>query len=100
MHSVKKELIETVRRLVAANPGQCSEKEYLSILDTLIRKAPCNFLVFGVGRDTGLWAEANHNGDTMFVEPHPHWIETVSVNSAATARLINIALVFARALQW
>ena len=47
MHSVKEELIETVRELVAANPGQCSEKEYLSILDTLIRKAPCNSLVFG-----------------------------------------------------
>ncbi|PON61299.1 IRX15/IRX15L/IGXM [Parasponia andersonii] len=39
--------------------------------------APCNFLVFGVGRDSLMWASLNPRGVTLFLEEDPDWIKTV-----------------------
>ncbi|CAN6326098.1 unnamed protein product [Urochloa humidicola] len=40
------------------------------------RAAPRNLLVFGLGRDTALWAALNHGagGRTVFLEEDPSWI--------------------------
>ncbi|CAL4911186.1 unnamed protein product [Urochloa decumbens] len=38
------------------------------------RPAPRNLLVFGLGRDTALWAALNHGGRTVFLEEDASWI--------------------------
>ncbi|KAL5993290.1 Glucuronoxylan 4-O-methyltransferase 3 [Asimina triloba] len=44
----------------------------------LERKAPCNFLVFGLGRDSPMWAGLNYGGRTVFLEEDKAWIEQVT----------------------
>lgn len=64
-----------VLELVRNNPGQGSFDEYLYLLETIRNRAPCNLLVFGVGRDSTLWIEGNAGGRTAFLEHVPDWIE-------------------------
>ncbi|GAB2290293.1 hypothetical protein Dimus_024572 [Dionaea muscipula] len=40
----------------------------------LRRKSPCNFLVFGLGYDSLMWAALNYGGRTVFVEEDRSWI--------------------------
>lgn len=65
---------DDLRRLVASNPNQGTLAEYRRVLDTIHARAPCNLLVFGVGRDSGYWMRANTGGETDFVEHEPEWI--------------------------
>ncbi|XP_010539231.1 PREDICTED: glucuronoxylan 4-O-methyltransferase 3-like [Tarenaya hassleriana] len=44
----------------------------------LDKKSPCNFLVFGLGHDSLMWASLNHGGRTLFLEEDKSWIETVT----------------------
>ncbi len=39
--------------------------------------APCNFLVFGLGHDSLMWASLNPGGTTLFLEEDPKWVQTV-----------------------
>lgn len=43
----------------------------------LQRKSPCNFLVFGLGRDSLMWAGLNYGGHTVFVEEDKAWIDQI-----------------------
>lgn len=43
----------------------------------LHRKAPCNFLVFGLGYDSLMWASLNFGGRTVFLEEDQGWISQV-----------------------
>ncbi|GER44784.1 hypothetical protein STAS_21688 [Striga asiatica] len=43
-------------------------------LDVLRSVAPCNFLVFGLGHDSLMWASLNPGGTTLFLEEEPNWI--------------------------
>lgn len=45
--------------------------------DVLQSLAPCNFLVFGVGRDSLMWTSLNPRGTTLFLEEDPDWVKTV-----------------------
>ncbi|KAI8527941.1 hypothetical protein RHMOL_Rhmol12G0113000 [Rhododendron molle] len=36
--------------------------------------SPCNFLVFGLGHDSLMWASFNPRGTTLFLEEDPRWI--------------------------
>lgn len=65
----------SIRALVERNPEQCTVAEYTRIRDTIRERAPCRVLVFGVGRDTRLWMDANRGGRTVFLENVPRWIE-------------------------
>ncbi|KAG9147248.1 hypothetical protein Leryth_017984 [Lithospermum erythrorhizon] len=38
---------------------------------------PANFLVFGLGHDSIMWASLNPRGNTLFLEEDPHWVKTV-----------------------
>lgn len=70
-------LEEAVRDLVARNPGHGTYEEYWCIAEVVRRRAPCRFLVFGVGKDSRLWLETNARGRTVFLEHSPRWIERV-----------------------
>ncbi|KAF5801938.1 putative glucuronoxylan 4-O-methyltransferase [Helianthus annuus] len=39
--------------------------------------SPCNFLVFGLGHDSLMWAAFNPGGLTVFLEEDPKWVHTV-----------------------
>ncbi|KAK8651613.1 hypothetical protein V6N13_141210 [Hibiscus sabdariffa] len=43
----------------------------------LEKKSPCNFLVFGLGRDSLMWTSLNHGGRTVFLEEDKAWIEQI-----------------------
>ncbi|XP_057420708.1 probable methyltransferase At1g27930 [Lotus japonicus] len=47
----------------------------LDVLKSLNR--PCNFLVFGLGHDSLMWASLNAAGKTLFLEEDPKWVQTV-----------------------
>ncbi|KAF3785217.1 putative methyltransferase [Nymphaea thermarum] len=50
----------------------------------LRRRAPCNFLVFGLGHDSVMWANLNPGGTTLFLEDDPEWVRSV-VKASPTA---------------
>lgn len=47
-------------------------------LNVLSNKSPCNFLVFGLGHDSLMWASLNHGGRTVFLEEDKSWIESIT----------------------
>lgn len=66
-----------ILKLVDGNPHQLSVKEYSLIAETLIRKQPCNLLIFGVGNDSALWMELNKGGYTLFLEDNMYWLQHI-----------------------
>lgn len=65
---------EDLRELVRINPNQGSFEEYKHVRDLIRSLAPCSVLVFGVGKDSRFWIEANAGGTTVFLEHDPRWI--------------------------
>jgi glucuronoxylan 4-O-methyltransferase len=59
-----------------ATPQQTAE-EIRVALRVLQRRTPCNFLVFGLGLDSPMWAALNHGGRTVFLEEDAAWIGSV-----------------------
>jgi len=59
-----------------ATPQQTPDEIAVS-LRVLQRRAPCNFLVFGLGLDSPMWAALNHGGRTVFLEEDASWIASV-----------------------
>ncbi|KAL1804552.1 hypothetical protein DCAR_0936209 [Daucus carota subsp. sativus] len=45
--------------------------------DVLLSRAPCNFLVFGLGHDSQMWHSFNPRGTTLFLEEDPKWVQTI-----------------------
>ncbi|CAE5963802.1 unnamed protein product [Arabidopsis arenosa] len=44
----------------------------------LEKKSPCNFLVFGLGHDSLMWATLNHGGRTIFLDEDESWINQIA----------------------
>ncbi|KAJ4884154.1 hypothetical protein Rs2_34247 [Raphanus sativus] len=56
---------------------QQSFDEISITLNVLKDSIPCNFLVFGLGHDSLMWASLNPGGTTVFLEEDPEWIQAV-----------------------
>ncbi len=65
--------IPAIRQLLAQSQGQGTYEEYALVYEVLTRRAPCSLLIFGVGRDSALWMNANAGGRTVFLESIPKW---------------------------
>ncbi|KAJ8750184.1 hypothetical protein K2173_014099 [Erythroxylum novogranatense] len=57
-------------------PQQSYDEIRLSF-DVLQSIAPCNFLVFGLGHDSLMWASLNPGGTTLFLEEDPKWLHKI-----------------------
>ncbi|KAA0034190.1 hypothetical protein IC582_023303 [Cucumis melo] len=57
-------------------PQQSIDEIHISY-DVLKVRCPCNFLVFGLGHDSLMWASLNPLGTTIFLEEDPKWVQTV-----------------------
>ena len=51
-----------------------------------------NLLVFGLGRDSELWSEANREGTTVFLEDVPDWFRQVPNARSFLVNYSNLAL--------
>ncbi|KAK9678535.1 hypothetical protein RND81_11G217900 [Saponaria officinalis] len=60
----------------SVTPQQTSQEITLTAR-VLQQKSPCNFLVFGLGNDSLMWATLNYGGKTVFLEEHEEWIRQV-----------------------
>ena len=81
---------DDIQRLVEANPNQMSFDEYVYIYDLIESKANCNLLVFGLGKDSDLWLNANPNGKTIFLEDNKDWINAVKIQMGNVGKQIDI----------
>lgn len=78
-----------IEELVRSNPGQMSKNEYLYILENILNLAPCQLLVFGLGKDSVVWNEANRGGLTVFLEDDADWFQSIkAANLGLNAFLI------------
>lgn len=72
--------------------------ETKAIADCLYRRGPCNFLVFGMGRDSDIWLRLNERGRTVFLEDHEEWFaKSKALNPDMEAYLIKYST---RLFQW
>ncbi|KAI3452589.1 hypothetical protein Pfo_009253 [Paulownia fortunei] len=62
---------------------QQSLGEITVTFDVLKSVAPCNFLVFGLGHDSLMWAALNPRGTTLFLEEDPKWFTAVLKDASA-----------------
>ena len=56
---------------------QLRPEELNVIIKVLEKKTPCNFLIFGLGKDTPLWNRVNKKGRTVFLENMKEWFDKV-----------------------
>ncbi|XP_071686697.1 glucuronoxylan 4-O-methyltransferase 1-like [Rutidosis leptorrhynchoides] len=69
---------ETLVHYVTSNiTPQQTYKEISVSLRVLNKKSPCNFLVFGLGYDSPMWATLNQGGRTVFLEEDKSWIQQI-----------------------
>jgi len=67
---------------------QITSKQLQEIINTLEKKRPCNFLVFGLGNDTPLWNRVNKKGRTVFLENMKEWYDKVIEKNTKTEAYI------------
>ncbi|ERN16679.1 hypothetical protein AMTR_s00051p00191940 [Amborella trichopoda] len=54
--------------------GGMTVREMRAIADVLVRRCPCNLLVFGLGHESLVWRALNHGGRTVFLDESEYWI--------------------------
>jgi glucuronoxylan 4-O-methyltransferase len=79
-------IIRVMRRW---NRVQLSQEELAVIIAAVRAKAPCNFLVFGLGNDSMLWSRLNRGGNTVFIEDDATWFQKVIERTGLTAYLVD-----------
>ncbi|KAL8088183.1 arabinogalactan O-methyltransferase 1-like [Apium graveolens] len=70
--------LETILHYATSHsvPEQSKAEIKLSY-DVLRERAPCNFLVFGLGHDSQMWHAFNPGGKTLFLEEDLKWLGKV-----------------------
>ncbi|KAM5585116.1 arabinogalactan O-methyltransferase 2-like [Rosa sericea] len=68
---------------------QQSKDEISVSFEVLKSRAPCNFLVFGLGHDSLMWASFNPHGTTLFLEEDPKWVKNV-LKKAPQLRAVHV----------
>ncbi len=81
---------DDIQFLVDSNPGQMSFEEYNHIYKLIESKNGCNLLVFGLGRDSNLWLNANLGGCSVFLEDNQQWIEATKIQMKNLNKQIDI----------
>ncbi|KAF4367679.1 hypothetical protein G4B88_001431 [Cannabis sativa] len=71
------QLLAIIHYATSSTVPQQSIDEIRVSFDVLRAVGPCNFLVFGVGRDSLMWTSLNPRGATLFLEEDPVWVNTV-----------------------
>ncbi|MEE9382653.1 MAG: hypothetical protein V3V08_04485 [Nannocystaceae bacterium] len=70
-----------LRDLVANNPGQGTLAEYRLVWEIIADRRGGNVLIFGVGRDSPHWIQANASGQVTFIEHEAEWIAMARENT-------------------
>jgi hypothetical protein len=66
-----------------------SVSEMTIITDAVLARRPCRFLVFGLGNDSMYWSRINPDGETVFLEDHPGWLDYVrKLDPSVSAHLV------------
>jgi len=81
---------DSIQYLVDSNPGQMSFEEYDHIYKLIKSKSGCNLLVFGLGRDSNLWLDANLGGKSVFLEDNQQWIKAAQSHMRNLNKQIDI----------
>ncbi|KAL6202556.1 hypothetical protein ACLB2K_026264 [Fragaria x ananassa] len=68
---------------------QLSKDEISLAFDVLKSRAPCNFLIFGLGHDSLMWASFNPRGTTLFLEEDPEWLKK-ALQDAPQLRAVHV----------
>ncbi len=72
-----------VKALAASMVSQYQQtaREYAEAIEAILAQAPGKVLVYGVGKDSGVWARLNAGGRTLFVEHDAAWIAQVRASN-------------------
>ncbi|KMZ73254.1 Glucuronoxylan 4-O-methyltransferase 1 [Zostera marina] len=77
-YKIPKSLAQTIIHYsISKNVPQQTFSEISVTAQILEKKSPCNFLVFGLGHDSLMWASLNYGGRTVFLEEDKMWIDTI-----------------------
>lgn len=75
---IPQSLADTIIHYATSNVTPQQTFQEISVTARVLeRKGPCNFLVFGLGRDSPMWSALNYGGRTVFLEEDQSWMETV-----------------------
>ncbi|XP_010932030.1 protein IRX15-LIKE-like [Elaeis guineensis] len=75
-HRLPDPVFESLVNYAAASNSnsKMGDTDLRTIAAVLHRRAPCNFLVFGLGHETPLWRALNHGGRTVFLDENEYHI--------------------------
>ncbi|KAI5679379.1 hypothetical protein M9H77_10329 [Catharanthus roseus] len=71
------QLLSIVHYATSRTVPQQNIDEIKVTLDVLKVLSPCNFLVYGLGHDSLMWASLNARGSTLFLEEDPSWVKKI-----------------------
>ncbi|KAM7268478.1 hypothetical protein ACFE04_010644 [Oxalis oulophora] len=75
------QLLAVVHYATSRAMPQQSITEINQAFNVLKRISPCNFLVYGLGHDSLMWAALNPGGTTLFIEEDPKWAYKVLLHA-------------------
>ncbi|KAJ0231986.1 hypothetical protein HA466_0294600 [Hirschfeldia incana] len=72
-------LTDALIHYAASNTTPQQTLSEISVTKKVLEKtSPCNFLVFGLGHDSLMWASLNHGGRTIFLDEDESWISKIA----------------------
>ncbi|XP_044503275.1 probable methyltransferase At1g27930 [Mangifera indica] len=81
--AMQTQLLAIVSYATSKEIPDVTDREIRAIFDVLLNLAPCNFLVFGLGHDSLMWAALNPRGTTLFLEEDPKLVHKILARAPA-----------------